>query len=81
MMNWLSRSKVGLVFGSIVLLSGCADYMNHRDRVTFAGGNATEANAAIHSEQPWPRSAPKTTIYTEGNRLPAGQRKKKSAKK
>lgn len=78
MMNWLSKSKIGIVFGTIVLLSGCADYMNHRDRITFAGGNAAEGNAAIHAEQAWPRSASKTKIYTGGNRLPAGQRKSKT---
>ncbi|MGR3686883.1 MAG: hypothetical protein ACU0D5_11655 [Paracoccaceae bacterium] len=43
-------------------LSGCADYMNHRDSVTLGAGNAPEANTAIHTINPFPPGASNTTI-------------------
>jgi hypothetical protein len=59
----LSRKNKALV--CIILvggLSGCADYMNHRDSVTLGAGNATEANTAIHTINPFPPEAANTTI-------------------
>lgn len=47
-------------------LSGCADYMNHRDTVTLGAGNAPEANTAIHTINPFPPAASNTTIIVKG---------------
>lgn len=59
----LSRKNKALVFIILVSgLSGCADYMNHRDSVTLGAGNAPEANTAIHTINPFPPEAANTTI-------------------
>lgn len=63
----LRRSKrVFLVLAAASLISGCADYMNHRDSITFGLGNAVEANKAIHTQDPFPRVAQNTRIATDG---------------
>lgn len=43
-------------------LSGCADYLNHRDSVTLGAGNAPAANTAIHTINPFPPEAANTAI-------------------
>jgi len=59
----LSRKNKALVCIILVSgLSGCADYMNHRDSVTLGAGNAPEANTAIHTINPFPPEAANTTI-------------------
>lgn len=63
----LRRSKrLFLVLAAASLISGCADYMNHRDSITFGLGNAVEANKAIHTQDPFPRVAQNTHIATDG---------------
>ncbi|WP_210200702.1 hypothetical protein [Rhizobium sophoriradicis] len=52
-----------------VVLSGCADYMNHRDTITFGAGNAMEANKAIHITQPFNPQTLNTRIYADGRRV------------
>lgn len=52
-----------------VVLTGCADYMNHRDTITFGLGNAVEANKAIHIRDPFNPQSQDTTIYTDGRRV------------
>lgn len=51
-----------------LLLSGCADYMNHRDTITFGAGNAMEANKAIHVVNPLNPQSYNTKIYADGKR-------------
>lgn len=61
------RSKRALlVIAAAGLLSGCADYMNHRDSITFGLGNAVEANKGIHIQDPFPRAAYNTHIASDG---------------
>lgn len=55
-----------LVLAIASLVSSCADYMNHRDSITFGLGNAAEANKAIHTQDPFPRVAQNTRIATDG---------------
>lgn len=56
-----------LVTGVILLLlSGCADYMNHRDTVTVGAGSAMDANMGIHTVQPFPRQAYSTNLPRDG---------------
>lgn len=61
MRSWLS----GL---ACLLLSGCADYLNHRDTITFGAGNAMEANKAIHIINPLNPQSYNTRIYADGRR-------------
>ncbi|PKA43903.1 hypothetical protein CWR43_09170 [Rhizobium sullae] len=58
--------RVLLVLIAASLVSGCADYMNHRDSITFGLGNAMEANKAIHTEDPFPPEAQRTHIASDG---------------
>ncbi|OAP37678.1 pilus assembly protein [Sinorhizobium glycinis] len=61
------RSKRALLaIAAAGLLSGCADYLNHRDSITFGVGNAVEANKAIHIQDPFPRAAYNTQIASDG---------------
>jgi hypothetical protein len=55
-------------------LSGCADYMNHRDSVTLAAGNAPETNTAIHTINPFPPEAWQTQINADGHPVANAQR-------
>ena len=63
----LRKSKRALlVLAATSLISGCADYMNHRDTITFGAGNAMEANKGIHTQDPFPRVAQNTRIAADG---------------
>ena len=61
-----NAKRVLLVLATAGLTSGCADYMNHRDSITFGVGNAVEANKAIHIEDPFPPEAQRTQIASDG---------------
>ncbi|OWW04105.1 hypothetical protein ATY81_17420 [Rhizobium sp. R72] len=62
----LQNAKRALLVIVAGLASGCADYMNHRDSITFGLGNAVEANKAIHIEDPFPPEAQRTRIASDG---------------
>jgi hypothetical protein len=61
-----NNKRVLLVLAVASLASGCADYMNHRDTITFGAGNAVEANKGIHIENPFPPVAQNTHINSDG---------------
>jgi hypothetical protein len=61
-----NAKRVLFVLAAAGLASGCADYMNHRDSITFGLGNAVEANKAIHIEDPFPPEAQRTRIASDG---------------
>ncbi|MDK1490897.1 pilus assembly protein [Sinorhizobium sp. 7-81] len=65
-MPFRRSSRAPVLVVAAALLSGCADYMNHRDTITFGAGNATEANKGIHIQDPLPRVAQKTGIPGDG---------------
>lgn len=63
----LQRNKrVLLVLAAASFASGCADYLNHRDTITFGAGNAVEANKGIHIQDPFPQVAQYTRITSDG---------------
>ncbi len=69
-----ARSKVrwlGLAAASAVLatLGGCADYLNYRDTVTLAAGDAVQWNQAVHTIDPWPPTVNNAAIPGDGKRL------------
>jgi hypothetical protein len=59
--NWIA------IFVLSAFLSGCADYMNHRDTVTLGAGSAMQANIAVHTVNPFPPQANNTRIDRDGN--------------
>lgn len=62
MMTSVTSKRLAAAALICVALSGCADYLNHWDGVTFRAGNAQEANSAIHRTQQFPRVAENTRI-------------------
>jgi hypothetical protein len=55
------------------LASGCTsdqyyEYKAHTDKVTEGAGNASAANRAIHTIDPWPAHSEKTQIDMDGKR-------------
>jgi hypothetical protein len=55
------------------LASGCTsdqlyEYRAHTDKVTLGAGNASAANRAIHTVDPWPWYSQNTQIDMDGNR-------------
>ncbi|MEI9430303.1 hypothetical protein [Mesorhizobium sp. Cs1299R1N3] len=69
------------VLAGACALTGCADYMNHRDSVTLGVGDAMMANQALHAVDPFPPDAHNTKIEGDGRRVAAamGFRQKASA--
>lgn len=47
-MRSLTRSNAVALLLMVGALSGCADYLNHRDSVSLRAGDAVEGNSAIH---------------------------------
>ena len=65
------------VFGAIVLSSGCnaqifddpfSQYLERSITITPGAGNAKDANAAIHTIDPWPPYVGNTRIPGDGRR-------------
>jgi hypothetical protein len=44
----------------------CVDYLNHRDSVTLAAGDAMHANAAVQTINPWPYASREKSILYDG---------------
>jgi hypothetical protein len=52
-----------VLFAAALPAAGCADYLNHRDTVALAAGDAVNANGAIETIDPWPRGVSRTTGF------------------
>jgi hypothetical protein len=73
----MDRNRCGLLLLGATLLvslvSGCTndqlyEYQAHTDKVTQGAGNASAANRAVHTIDPWPAYSQKTQVDMEGNR-------------
>ncbi|MCC2113165.1 MAG: hypothetical protein KDJ16_14110 [Hyphomicrobiales bacterium] len=62
---------VAAVLGAALLVVGCAedDYLGYQETLTVGAGNASAANRAIHTIDPWPRAAANQHIPGNGPRL------------
>lgn len=56
------KASIWISTVSLLILSGCADYMNRRDSVTLGAGNAPQANLAMQTVYPFPSAAYDTNI-------------------
>ncbi len=66
------RIAIGLVGLCLTLaVAGCTDYLDRRESISFAAGDAVATNKAIHTIDPWPREAGNTAIQTNGQRTAA----------
>ncbi len=50
-------------------LAGCTDYLDRRETISYAAGNAIAHNQAVHMIDPWPAHAKNTRIDTSGERM------------
>ena len=57
-----------LALATAPLLSGCV-YLDHRDTVSFAAGDAVATNKIIHMVDPWPPRAGDRNIAFDGERM------------
>jgi hypothetical protein len=47
-------------------LSGCSEYLDHRETVSLQGGNAVLANKVVQTIDPWPRESADNNIAYNG---------------
>ena len=52
-------------------LAGCSGYFDNNDTVSRSAGDASDANAAIHTIDPWPLASSETEILSDGNAISA----------
>ena len=69
----MSRSKsLVMVLAGATLLAGCTEmYLDRRDTVSFAAGNAAAVNKVTHMIDPWPLHARDRNIPHDGERMAA----------
>ena len=70
----MSRTKVPavLALAATTLLGACTDmYLDRRDTVSFAAGDAVAANKIAHMVDPWPVRAGDRNIPHDGERMAA----------
>jgi hypothetical protein len=70
----MSRTKVPavLALAATTLLGACTDmYLDRRDTVSFAAGDAVAANKIVHMVDPWPVRAGDRNIPHDGERMAA----------
>ena len=61
-----------LALAAATALGGCTDmYLDRRDTVSFAAGDATAANKVTHMVDPWPVRAGDRNIPHDGERMAA----------
>ena len=70
----MSRSNVRgatiLALAATTLLGACTDmYLDRRDTVSFAAGDAVAANKVTHMVDPWPAHASNRNIAFDGERM------------
>ena len=68
----MSRSNAPaiLALAATTLLGACTDmYLDRRDTVSFAAGDAVAANKVTHMVDPWPVRAGDRNIMHDGERM------------
>jgi hypothetical protein len=72
----MSRNKLSiLVLAPALLLSGCADYLNHYDSMTLAAGDTQNYNLLLQTTDPFNPASRDTRIRSDGERGVAVVRK------
>ena len=67
-----SKSLAVLALGATTLLGACTDmYLDRRDTVSFAAGDAVASNKVTHMVDPWPVRAGDRNIPYDGERAAA----------
>ena len=55
-------------FLMLMVVGGCVDYIERRDTITLAAGDAQAWNKVVHTADPWPPYAMNTHISGDGQR-------------
>ncbi len=79
----MSRSNAPaiLALAATTLLGACTDmYLDRRDTVSFAAGDATAANKVTHMVDPWPVRAGDRNIAFDGERMAAAAERYRTGK-
>src|SRR5437660_869977 len=67
-----ARGATVLALAATTLLGACTDmYLDRRDTVSFAAGDAVAANKVTHMIDPWPLRAGDRNIAFDGERMAA----------
>lgn len=67
-----SRGATILALAATTLLGACTDmYLDRRDTVSFAAGDAVAVNKVTHMVDPWPVRAGDRNIAFDGERMAA----------
>ena len=67
-----ARGATILALAATTLLGACTDmYLDRRDSVSFAAGDAVAANKVAHMVDPWPVRAGDRNIPHDGERMAA----------
>ena len=67
-----ARGATILALAATTLLGACTDmYLDRRDSVSFAAGDAVAANKVAHMVDPWPVRAGDRNIPHDGERMQA----------
>ena len=70
-----------LVLAAATALGGCTDmYLDRRDTVSFAAGDAVAVNKVTHMVDPWPPRAGDRNIAFDGERMQAAAERYRSDK-
>ena len=64
--NMLRMLAVAALFGA---LAGCSEYLDHRDTISLAGGNAVATDKVTQMVDPWPRYSADRNIAFNGAKM------------
>ncbi len=60
------RAALPLILLTAGLLGGCGEYLDRRETVSFAAGDAMARNRAIHTTDPWPARSFDNRVHSTG---------------
>jgi hypothetical protein len=54
---------------ALAILGGCSEYIDRRETIALAGGNAVATNVVTHMVDPWPRESANRNIAFNGAKI------------
>lgn len=58
-----------LALSAVLVLAGCADYLDRRETISLNGGDALAANKVTHMVDPWPLASGDRNIAFNGSKM------------
>jgi len=79
--DYLKRAMLLAALAAAALTGACSDmYLDRRDSVSFAAGDAPAANKVAHMIDPWPVVAGNRNIEFDGERMQAAAERYRTGK-